>query len=219
MLNLAQTHVNRNWVSGYGEPIDLEWSKSINGVDNQLIHVGNIGTPNEGANISTTVYNNDGSINWQSDFHSENQNNDYGISVSFDQYENVYVLGTTDNETTTDYDLLLLKYSSTGSLLWAETYNSSYNLNDIGTELIIDEGGEGIYICASSESSTNNYDFLTLKYNSDGVFQWDERYDYDGLIEIPIGIEFDENEDLFVTGASGSATNRWDYTVVKYTIN
>jgi hypothetical protein len=219
LFNFAQTHVNKEWVETFGEPLDLEWSKSIIGIDNQLIHVGNIATTNEGANISTTVYNNDGTLKWQSNYHSENLNNDYGISVSFDQYENVYVLGTTDNETATDYDLLLLKYSSTGSIIWTETYNSGYDLNDIGTELLIDEDSENIYICASSESSTGNYDFLTLKYNSAGIFQWDERYDYGNFVEIPIGIEFDENEDLFVTGASGSATNRWDYTIVKYELD
>jgi hypothetical protein len=218
-LTLAQSHVNREWVETFGEPLDLEWSKSINGIDNQLIHVGNIATINQGANISTTVYYNDGSIKWQSNYHSINQNNDYGISVALDQNENVYVLGTTDNQNNIDYDILLLKYSSTGSLQWSQTFGSNYDLNDIGTELILDDAGESIYICASSESASNNYDFLTLKYNSDGVYQWDERYDYDDLIEIPIGIEFDNNGDLFVTGTSGSSTNRWDYTIVKYTIN
>lgn len=36
--------------------------------------------------------------------------------------------------------------------------------------------------------------------------------------EFPIGIDFDDNGDVFVTGASGSTINRWDYSIVKYTV-
>jgi hypothetical protein len=215
---VIQTHVNREWVEKIGDPLNLEWSTSINGIDNRIIHVGNTVVSGQGANVSTTVYHNDGSLDWQSDYNTSGQSNDYGIAVIFDQNENVYVLGTTDNETTTNYDLLLLKYSPSGALIWSQTYNSNYNLKDIGTDLIIDDAEQYIYICASSESTTGNYDFLTLKYSESGVFQWSERYDYNNLPEIPVGIDFDDNGDVFVTGASGSTIARWDYSIVKYTV-
>lgn len=215
----GQTHVNRNWIETINEPLELDWSKSIVGANQKVIHVGNTIESGEGANISITLFNSDGTINWQNDFHTSSDYNDYGISVVQDSEKDIYVLGTTDNGTTNNYDILLLKYSTTGNLLWSEIINSSYDLNDIGTELILGKNEEFIYICASSESSFENFDLLTLKFDIDGDFIWNRRYDYDSFVEIPTGIKLDKENKLYVTTASGSSTDQWDYTTVRYDLN
>jgi subtilisin family serine protease len=128
---------------------------------------------------------------------------------------NIFVVGTTDNNTSNNYDVILLKYNNTGNLQWSASFNSIYNKNDIATALKIDDNGN-IYICASSESTLNQNDFLILKYSFNGIMQWSNRYDYAALGEFPIAIDIDVNNNIFITGASASAINNWDYTIAKY---
>ena len=164
----AQTRVNKEWETSTGNPIGLQWSNSIMNVDNQVISIGNSLVANQGANVLLTTYNPDGSLAWQRDFNTSGANNDYGISITTDAAKNIYVCGTTDNGVTNNNDILLLKYAANGTLIWSTQYNSTFNKHDIGTALKVDATGN-IFVVARSESSTNNQDFLTLKFNSLGT--------------------------------------------------
>ena len=215
-LNLqAQTHVNREWKTHNGNPRALQWSKSITNAFNQLITVGNTQESGQGANILTTKFNQDGSIQWQSTFNTSGSHNDYGVALTEDDAGNIIVVGTTDNSSSTNYDVIVLKYTSSGVLLWSADYNSPFNLNDIATSVKADNSGN-VFVAASSIGSTTNFDFLVLKYNSSGTMLWNNRYDYASLIEIPVGIETDANGNAFITGASASSNSNWDYTIAKF---
>lgn len=211
----AQTHVNREWETSNGNPLGLEWSSSITNSSNQLISVGNTNVSGQGANILTTKFNKEGVILWQKVFNTFNSNNDYGVTVSDDNLGNIYVAGTTDNSTLTNFDVVILKYNSTGTLLWSAFYNSPFNLNDIATSIKIDDNGN-VFVGATSLGTTTNFDFLALKFNSSGVLQWSSRYDFASLIEIPISIDIDNLGNVFLSGASASSTNNWDYTIAKF---
>jgi hypothetical protein len=143
------------------------------------------------------------------------KNNDYGVGLIDDASGNIYVVGTCENIITSNYDVITLKYNSSGILQWAKTFNSTHNKNDIGTALKIDAIGN-IYVCASSEATTTSYDFLLLKYTNNGNLLWNNSYDYASLVEVPIGVDIDKTGNVFVTGASASALTKWDYTIAKY---
>lgn len=215
----CQEHVNRNWIRRINEPLELDWSRSILGNGEKVIHVGNTIEPGEGANLSLTVFNSNGTIDWSADFHTSSDYNDYGISVLQDANDDIYVLGTTDNGTTDNYDIILLKYSSTGNLIWSDIINSNYDLNDVGTDIILGDNEDYLYVSSSSESSFENFDLFTLKYDNSGNFIWKRRYDYNSLVEIPTGIKLDKYGKLYITTASGSSTDNWDYTIVRYDLN
>lgn len=211
--SFAQTHINRLWTKQSGNPLMLQWSNSITTSNNDLVTVGNSLIAGEGANILTTRYDKEGNVLWQHDFNSSVANNDYGIALSEDNNGNIYVVGTTDNNTTTDYNVVILKYNSAGTLLWSKIWASSYNLKDIATGITTDNTGN-IYICATSETPTTSLDFLTLKLDDSGNILWKNRYDKAGLKDAPIAISLMQNGNIYVTGVSASATNNWDYTVV-----
>jgi uncharacterized delta-60 repeat protein len=217
-VSYSQILVNKEWEITNGNPLGLDWSSSITNSNNQLITVGNSSITSQGANILTSKYNNDGSIAWQSNYNSSGTNNDYGIAVAEDATGNIYVAGTTDNGGSTNYNLVVLKYNSGGTLQWAQTFNSVHNKNDIGTSIKIDANGN-VYVCGSSEGTTTSYDYLVLKFNPSGTLQWNNRYDYASLIEIPIGIDINAAGEIFVTGASASNATNWDYTIAKFTTN
>lgn len=89
-------------------------------------------------------------------------------------------------------------------------------MNDLAMSIIIDPSNN-IYFAGSSEGSTTQFDFITLKYNISAVYQWVSRYDYASLQDYGSGITLNStNAYLFVTGASASSASSWDYTTVKY---
>lgn len=132
----AQYHVNTEWSLESGNPIFNDWSYSITNDSNQLIHVGNSLVPSQGANVLLSKYDASGSLLWQSNYNSSGVNNDYGIKLTEDALGNIYVIGTTDNNnTSTDFDVIVLKYSSSGSLLWSQIYGAPYAYMDVAIGL------------------------------------------------------------------------------------
>lgn len=214
---IAQTHVNREWISSMGDPDTLEWSASITNDSSEMYHVGNTKMVGEGTNLLITKYDNTGAILWQEDFNTSVSNNDYGIAVDIDTSDNVYVLGATDNNSlhAYDYDYILLKYSSTGTLIWDKQFDSGYNLRDVGTSLTVADDGQDIYAAVTSESSFQNFDFLTVRFDGSGDTLWTRRYDHNDMMEIPVGIDV-SGARVRVIGASAESTSEWDYTLVSY---
>lgn len=212
---IAQNLVNKVWSVQSGNPLGLQWSSSQINADNQIITLGNNMVANQGADIFLSVFNEDGTLAWQRTYNSSGANNDYGITLFVDVSKNIYVCGTTDNSTTGNNDVILLKYSSNGNLIWATTYNSIANKDDIGTAIKVDSNGN-IFVALRSQAHIYNYDFVTLKLNPNGVVQWESRFDNNGYIDTPIGIEFDSNDNIVIVGASGTSFDNWDYVAVKY---
>jgi len=214
----AQTYINKEWETTNGNPLGLQLTSSVTNSSNQLISVGNTSVAGQGANILITKFERDGSIIWQSEFNTSGTNNDYGVALTEDNVGNIIVVGTTDNNSTINFDVVVLKYNTSGNLLWSAVYNSSFNLNDIATSVKVDTSGN-VYVGATSIGATTNFDFLVLKYNSSGALQWNNRYDFASLIEIPIGVNIDINGDVFITGASASSSISWDFTIAKFSPN
>jgi len=213
--SFSQVHINKEWTTETGNPLAYEWKSSITNAYNEIISVGNTLNGANGIDILITKFDGDGNILWQDTFNTSSNNNDYGVAVSEYSNGNICVIGTTDNGTTNNSNTVVLMYDANGSIIWNNTYNSSYNKNDNATALKFDINGN-IYIAASSESNFTNYDYLLLKYDASGAFQWEARYDYDSLIEIPLTLEIDANNNIAVTGASASSINNWDYTIAVF---
>jgi hypothetical protein len=65
--------------------------------------------------------------------------NDYGYGVAADNLGNVYVVGTTNSFGAGGSDAVLLKYDSSGNLLYQKTWGGTQN--DYGTGVAVDAGG------------------------------------------------------------------------------
>jgi len=92
-------------------------------------------------------------------------NNDYGVALTEDNVGNIIVVGTTDTNSTINFDVVVLKYNTSGSLPWSAVYNSPLNHNDIATSVKVVASGN-VYVGSTSIGATTNFDFLVLKYNS-----------------------------------------------------
>ncbi|HLW40507.1 MAG TPA: SBBP repeat-containing protein, partial [Brumimicrobium sp.] len=129
----GQIHINREWAVQNGNPLMLQWSNSMTTLNSDLINIGNTTIPGEGSNVLLTRFDNAGTMLWQQDFNSAGTANDFGIALTEDNNGNIYVVGTTDNNSLTNFDLTILKYNSTGTLLWSKIWSSPHHLKDIGT--------------------------------------------------------------------------------------
>jgi len=161
----AQTHINKERETINGNPLGLQWTSSITNSSNQLISVGNTSVAGQCPNILITKFERGGSIIWQSEFNTLGTNNDYGVALTEDNVGNIIVVGTTDTNSTINFDVVVLKYNTSGSLPWSAVYNSPLNHNDIATSVKVVASGN-VYVGSTSIGATTNFDFLVLKYNS-----------------------------------------------------
>ncbi len=163
---------------------------------------------------------NTGSQMWMQIFNSGN-GNDRASAITIDNTGYILVTGRSKNGSGND-DFRTVKYSSTGSLQWSKFYNAPANQDDRATAITTDALGN-VYVTGESDNdntSTINYDFATVKYNSAGTQQWSKIIGSVFLqYDIPSSIAVDANGNVFVTGKSdqnpGVADNN-DWMTVMY---
>src|SRR6185295_8874120 len=121
-------------------------------------------------------YNSSGVAQWTKFYN--NVDNDYGKRVFVDGSGNVYTTGQTDvngSGGNTDYDIVTLKYNSTGVQQWVKTFGNAAQNEEDPSALLVDGSGN-VYVTGKSDVNAtaaitaNNY--ITLKYNSAGILQW-----------------------------------------------
>ena len=114
----------------------------------------------------------------------------------------VYVTGKVGQ--VANYDMVTLKYLSDGTLDWVQTYGNA-NLNDFGTDVAVDGGGN-VYVLGSLSEVTGNADFVTVKYSSAGVALNAITYDGSSTLDAPaalaLGVDAQGDTVAYVTGTS-----------------
>ena len=126
---------------------------------------------------------------------------------------NIYVTGTTFNGLNADF--LTVKYSAAGAILWRTITNGIANGNDIAYAIALDPSGN-VFVTGSTESGGQT-DYLTVKYDNDGVELW--RKSLDGGAnrdDAAYAIVVDASGNAFVTGAANPTSTGTDYVTVKY---
>jgi hypothetical protein len=129
----------------------------------------------------------------------------------------VYVLGHPDQASYNAF--VTIKFAADGSLRWVRNYHSTSHLP---SALAID-GQENVYVSGGSwgEGGTNDWDFLTLKYDRLGNLLWkkdtDARYylsQYDG--DFAMGVAVDPLGRIYTTGFSHNGVDGKDMLLVRY---
>lgn len=214
----AQMVSNLDWTTTEGIPDPYSAVKSKNDNSTNVIVIDSKMVTGEDANISITKYNRNGDIIWQNTYNGASNGKDIATNLIIDNNDNIYISGTTYN-VSSNYDILLLKYDSSGNMLLNVQYDGPANSIDIGTSICIDNSGY-IYVAGASTVSGNMTDFVTLKFNQTGTLIWDVYYDYANGYESPIDISMNSNyTKLYVSGASASAINNWDIATVEYNLS
>ncbi|MBK8981092.1 MAG: SBBP repeat-containing protein [Ignavibacteria bacterium] len=100
-----------------------------------------------------------------------------------------------------------------------QRYNSSGNHNDYVTDMAIDKSGN-VYLTGYVQVNDTDQNFITIKYNTQGIEQWVRYYDGPDHREDKAGsIAVDDSGNVIVTGYSYSYSEFDDILTIKYNSN
>ena len=188
------------WVSHYngdGDAVDIAIDIDIDHLNNIVICGSSSGS---GTNLdfATVQYNSSGEEQWVQRFDGTRNQRDEPKEIAVSGNGDVFVTGFTSG--TNDYDYLTIKYSIDGLQQWASEYNGpGYNFSnyDEAYALAIGESGN-VYVTGVSEGFYGSYDYATLKYNSEGIVEWETRYDF--KYDSPVDVVSDGLGNVYVSG-------------------
>lgn len=94
---------------------------------------------------------------------------DRGVAIAVDGSGNVFIAGL-NGTNATDYDVVTIGYNSSGTQLWAKTYNGTGAGNDEASDITVTSTGEVVVTGITDADASNgvNYDYLVLKYTATG---------------------------------------------------
>jgi uncharacterized delta-60 repeat protein len=117
--------------------------------------------------IGVAKFDSSGNVLWKNNFNSIGSQLDLEIKMQVDDEENIIVTGISGS---INREMLVLKYDSSGSLLWSTVLTNLNNGSNIPADMALDEAGN-IYITGRSDS-TGGSRCLTLRINTDGSVAW-----------------------------------------------
>ncbi|MEO8511995.1 MAG: SBBP repeat-containing protein [Ignavibacteria bacterium] len=180
------------------------------------VYITGVSWGNGNSDCATIKYNSAGAQLWTARYNGSANDYDEASSIAVDAYGNVFITGRTAISPA-NYDMLTLKYNSSGTQQWANTYNGSGNRFDVGNEIVCDNAGN-IYVTGNTQTDTiGTTDYTTIKYNTSGVLQWSKNYDGGtNLYDYVVGIKLNAFNDVFVTGSSIGPGTGYDIVTIKY---
>jgi len=169
-------------------------------------------------NICTIKYDALGNQLWAAVYNGPNNNQDYPADITIDGSGNVYVCGNI-YQGNGNYDIVTIKYNSSGAQQWTSVFSGSSSFDDEAAGIYCDNQGN-VYICGTTEvTSSQNFNYITIKYNSSGTQQWAKQYsapvnssDYPSFID-------GEGSNIYVTGTSVGQGTGQDILTIKYNSN
>ena len=204
------------WIARYNGPIgDYDRANAITIDDSGNVYVtgtsdgGSSGSGDPYFDYATLKYNNSGVVQWIKRYKGFGTSNDEAKAIEVDMTGNVFVTGISY------YNYVTIKYNAAGDTLWIRSYNGPADWLDEANDMAIDDLGN-VYVTGKSYGGVGtNYDYATIKYNSDGDSIWVNRYNGPGSdIDEGISIALDKFYNVYVTGRSDGLS--YDYATIKY---
>jgi hypothetical protein len=180
----------------------------------------NASSSNNTSDIFIVKYSPEGAVLWANS--AGGIGNDFGNDVTVDSNGNIYingfynsaniVFGTTTLTNTGNNDFFIVKYGSSGAVIWAKS--AAGNFNDFGNDVTTDISGN-IYFTGSFSSptitfgsttltNTGNNNFFIVKYGSDGTVIWAKSAGGSGF-DLSTSVKADVNGNVYIIGNFGSS--------------
>ncbi len=196
----AQGNIGFSWVHSWGGTgADIGNSVAVDSTGSAYVAGSTTSFGAGGQDVLLAKYDGAGNSIWTRTWGGSGDDFAYGVLV--DDNNNVYVVGGTDSFGAGWYDVLILKFDSSGDLLWARTWGGGSF--DVGYDLSFDQSGN-LVIAAESYSFGNCT--VLLKMSTDGAVlsanTWKGPATYDSAYSITV----DANGNTILTGIS------WDYS-------
>ena len=207
----------RQWVAEYngsGNDADNPSSIVLDALGNIYVSGSSIGA-GTGYDFATVKYNSLGAEQWVARYNGPSDNIDLGKAMKVNNNCDVFVTGNSVGENS-DYDIVCIKYNSSGVQQWLQRYNGPGNNADEVSAMALD-GNSNVYIAGYSQSNGTDWDYVTIKYSASGTQQWVTRYNGPANEDDNAGdIAVNNMGNIFVTGQSRNSNNFLDYATIKY---
>ncbi len=217
MIFLPSINFAYIWIANYDGPNnrgDEACAIAIDDSGNVYI-TGESWSPTTYEDYATVKYNSNGEEQWATRYNGADSSYDEASAIAIDDNGNVYVTGSSYSSSTSE-DYLTVKYNSNGVEQWVAKYNGTGNDYDKAFAIVVDGSGN-VYVTGESWDSSTYYDYITIKYDTDGAQQWIAKYNgaYSST-DKACAMTIDGSGNIYVTGYSYSASTRDDYVTVKY---
>ena len=135
--------------------------------------------------------------------------------MTIDKCGNVYITGESGDSFTL-IDIATIKYNSFGIRQWVARYNSPTSENDYGLAIGVDSDGN-VYVCGGSQGDLHYDDYVTVKYDSSGIEQWNRRYNGSAnFVDQARALVIDNSNNVYISGYATQAGTGYDFTTIKY---
>ncbi len=214
----------------YNSTGDTVWSRVLSGPGDQadvaadisLDTAGNIYLTGSQINISgisdiiTYKFSPSGSQLWAKVYDGIT-GNDLAAKISVDISGNSYVSGKSEGAGT-GYDVVTIKYNSSGDSAWVKRLNGTLNFDDNFGDHVVDFQGN-FYLTCGLRMTGSTRSFITIKYNSGGIQQWLKSYSGPSGSDNPNSIAIDSSGNIYVAGSSVAPATSYDIFMIKYNSN
>lgn len=224
--DIATVKYNSNgvqqWAARYNGPSNGEDIGEAITVDNQGgVYVAGQSSATGGSDYIIVKYNSSGVEQWTKRYNGTLNNSDIAHDIALSPSQNaLYVTGESPG-IGTNFDYLTLKISTaTGDTLWSKRFSTGVNRQDKAFDLVVDNSGNIIVTGFSDSISTRANDYLTIKYDSNGIAIWQRRFNGSPVSgnnsDIANSITTDLQNNIYVTGESVSQAPSIDIVTIKY---
>ncbi|MXN90750.1 T9SS type A sorting domain-containing protein [Flavobacterium sp. Sd200] len=193
---------------------NVPYASITDGEGNTYITGGSTNESQPSGDFFTMKVDANGQILWQKREQATIYAVEYGMQIAFDNSGNIIVSGLKWNGN--DMDIRVIKYSPGGVMIWDNTFDNGNEGIEIPNAMVT--GADGSVYITGIAWSGNSVDYLTLKYNSNGVEQWHHTENPTGgeTWSEAMAVAVDATDNVIVTGYSPNADGWLNYHTVKY---
>ncbi|MCX6640418.1 MAG: hypothetical protein NTW14_08065 [bacterium] len=209
----------RLWALRYdgGDHLDDEANAMARGGAGTICIAGYSTSVQSGRDFVTIKYSQPGVQLWAAQYNGSSNGDDEATCIGTDGAGNVYVGGKSDRDPdpgVTNFDLVVVKYNSSGTQQWETRYNGAFDSEDKATAMVVDFDGN-VWVTGTTFASSTGPDFITIKYNTAGIEQWQQIYDGGGDDEAA-AIAKDVVGNVYVAGESQRPGTDTDFVTIMY---
>lgn len=173
-------------------------------------------TKGSGYDCVTISYSPDGNQRWVSVYNGPDNEDDFATSIGLDPQGDCFVTGYSKSKADGE-SYLTIKYDAAGHRIWVRNFSIGTTHTAQATSLAADASG-GVCVTGFAQGSHPSFDYVTIRYDSNGKALWARRFDGAGHgDDKPAAIAIDRTGCYVVTGEStGSAGTGDDFLTLKY---
>jgi len=178
-------------------------------------------TSGSGTDIVVEKLSAEGAVVFSARYDGRAHLDDSAAAMAVDSAGDVYVCGWTV-DTLEEQDMVTLKFSPEGRLVWARTWSRAHNRNDAALALCLDHLGRVIVTGYCSDTIPGNVDYCTICYNGvSGDTVWVRYYNRtpENDEDIACSVCVDDSNNVFVTGTSYDDGTDYDICTIRYRVD